>query len=198
MPARFIGVDGEMTGTDGPAVHQLIQIGVATSPDEVFVSNIGFDAWQENVESMQVHGLSPELIRSAPRPDDVDAALCGWLADKVVGAERGLNPGWVERRGLRSALRSSLPPEVLHSSQSSQRRSQRGLLHGGRHRRIEVEDPQEAIEALRRGETWAELTGTKRATPLPLLCSPGSTSRCWREGTSPHSTLLPGALLVDQ
>lgn len=120
MPARFIGVDGEMTGTDGPAVHQLIQIGVATSPDEVFVSNIGFDAWQENVESMQIHGLSPELIRSAPRPDDVDAALCGWLADKVVGAERGLIPvGWNVAAFDLPYVRHYLPRFSTHLSRRS-------------------------------------------------------------------------------
>jgi len=88
-------VDGEMTGTDGPSVHQLIQIGVTTSPDEVFVSDIGFDAWRENEESMQVHGFSPERIRAAPPAATVDAELYRWLADKVVGAERGLIAvGW--------------------------------------------------------------------------------------------------------
>lgn len=95
MPARFIGVDGEMTGTDGPGVHQLIQIGVATAPDEVFVSDIGYKEWSENPESMAVHGLSAERIRAAPRADVVDAELCGWLGDKVVGSGRGLIAvGW--------------------------------------------------------------------------------------------------------
>lgn len=95
MPVRFIGVDGEMTGTDGSAVHQLIQIGVATAPDEVFVSDIGYDEWRQNEDSMRIHGFSPDRIRAAPRPEAVDTAVTQWLSDKVVGAEKGLIAvGW--------------------------------------------------------------------------------------------------------
>lgn len=44
---------------------------------------------------MVVHGLSAERIRAAPRADVVDAELCGWLGDKVVGSGRGLIAvGW--------------------------------------------------------------------------------------------------------
>lgn len=95
MPARFVGVDGEMTGTDGPAVHQLIQIGVATAPDGVFVSDIGYDEWRQNEDSMRIHGFAPERIRAAPRPHVVDRNVTSWLSDKVVGAEKGLIAvGW--------------------------------------------------------------------------------------------------------
>lgn len=99
MPARFIGVDGEMTGTDGPAVHQLMQIGVATSPDEVFVSDIGYNEWQQNEDSMRIHGFTPERIRAAPRPDTVDRDVTKWLSDKVVGRE-GADRCWMERLWL--------------------------------------------------------------------------------------------------
>jgi hypothetical protein len=73
MSARFIGVDGEMTGTDGPAVHQLIQIGVATTADEVFVSDIGYDEWRQNEDSMRIHGS----LRSASVPLRALTALIG-------------------------------------------------------------------------------------------------------------------------
>lgn len=117
MPARFIGVDGEMTGTDGPAVHQLIQIGVATAPDQVFVSDIGYEEWSENPESMAVHGLSAERIRAAPRADVVDAELCGWLGDKVVGSGRGLIAvGWNVAAFDLPYVRQYLPRFTSHLS----------------------------------------------------------------------------------
>jgi DNA polymerase III epsilon subunit-like protein len=120
MPARFIGVDGEMTGTDGPAVHQLIQIGVATAPDEVFVSDIGYDAWSEDAESMVVHGLSAERIRAAPRADVVDAELCRWLGDKVVGSGRGLIAvGWNVAAFDLPYVRRFLPRFTSHLSRRS-------------------------------------------------------------------------------
>lgn len=151
MPARFIGVDGEMTGTDGPGVHQLIQIGVATAPDEVFVSDIGYKEWSENPESMAVHGLSAERIRAARRADVVDAELCGWLGDKVVGSGRGLIAvGWNVAAFDLPYVRQYLP-RLHEPSQRSQRRPERGLLHVRRDRGLEMEEPQEALEAVRRG-----------------------------------------------
>ncbi|MCA1704012.1 MAG: hypothetical protein LC808_12395 [Actinobacteria bacterium] len=120
MPARFIGVDGEMTGTDGPDIHQLIQIGVATAPDEVFVSDIGYKKWSEDAESMAVHGLSAERIRAAPGADAVDAELCKWLADKVVGADRGLIVvGWNVAAFDLPYVRRYLPRFAGHLSRRS-------------------------------------------------------------------------------
>jgi oligoribonuclease (3'-5' exoribonuclease) len=120
MPARFIGVDGEMTGRNGPEVHQLVQIGVAVGPDEVFASDIGYDKWSEDTESMAVHGLSAERIRAAARADAVDAELCRWLADKVVGAERGLIPvGWNVAAFDLPYIRRYLPRFASHLSRRS-------------------------------------------------------------------------------
>ncbi|MDQ3646578.1 MAG: hypothetical protein M3345_06540 [Actinomycetota bacterium] len=149
MPARFIGVDGEMTGTDGPAVHQLIQIGVATAPDEVFVSDIGYDKWSENPESMAVHGFSAERIRAAPRADAVDAELCGWLGDKVVGSGRGLIAvGWNVAAFDLPYVRQYLP---RFSSHLSGRSVDLNAVHVRRDGGVEMEEPQEALEAVRRG-----------------------------------------------
>ncbi len=87
-----------MTGTDGSAVHQLIQIGVATAPDEVFVSDIGYEDWNENPESMAVHGLSADRIRAAPRADAVDADIAAFDLPYV----RSYLPRFTSHLGRRS------------------------------------------------------------------------------------------------
>ncbi|MGH2697873.1 MAG: hypothetical protein ACRDJL_01565 [Actinomycetota bacterium] len=167
MPARFIGVDGEMTGTDGPTVHQLIQIGVATAPDEVFVSDIGYEEWSEDAESMAVHGLSAERIGAAPRADVVDAELCGWLGDKVVESGRGLIAvGW-------NVAAFDLPYVRHYLSRFARHLSRRSVdLHVRRDGGLQMEEPQEALEAVRRGAAWPRAVtrrGLRRGRRAALL-----------------------------
>jgi len=95
MPARFIGLDGEMTGLGGPDVHQLIQIGVAISPQEVLARDVGYDDWNEDAEAMRVNGFTAKRIRTAPRASDVDREVVSWLGPRASGDPEGLIAvGW--------------------------------------------------------------------------------------------------------
>lgn len=95
MPARFIGLDCEMTGLGGPAVHQLIQIGVAINAQEVFASDLGYDEWNEDPDAMRANGFTSERIRSGPRPREVDREVVGWLGPRASSNPEGLIAvGW--------------------------------------------------------------------------------------------------------
>jgi DNA polymerase III epsilon subunit-like protein len=89
MPARFIGIDCEMTGLKGPHVHQLIQIGVAISAEEVFSSDLGYDDWNEDPDAMRANGFTAERIRAAPRPSEVDRQVVTWLGPALRATPKG-------------------------------------------------------------------------------------------------------------
>lgn len=91
----FIGVDGEMTGSDGTTLrpeekYQLIQIGVATKKGEHFVSDIGYDKYEFLQASLDVTGFTDERIRGGPPSEAVDGWLVKWLDER--GLIRGLIP----------------------------------------------------------------------------------------------------------
>jgi len=102
----FLGLDGEMTGNRSPIEHQLIQIGVYTSgswlssstgPDprpQLFVSDIGYDTWNEMEEAMEVNGFTAERIRAGPRPEIVDQNLVVWLEEWGVERKKAIAIGW--------------------------------------------------------------------------------------------------------
>lgn len=83
----FVGADGEMTGgtktLDFFKEFALIQVGVALTLDNVFVSDVGHDEWKQTDEAMEVNKFTAERIRAAPRPLEVDRALVKWLFEKI-------------------------------------------------------------------------------------------------------------------
>jgi DNA polymerase III epsilon subunit-like protein len=78
----YIGLDGEMSGTDINAGHKLIQIGMAKYHEDRIVStgtllNPGAMAWSEQAES--VHEFSREYIeQNGEDPAMVDQMLADW------------------------------------------------------------------------------------------------------------------------
>lgn len=79
---NYIGIDGEMSGTDIDAGHKLIQIGMAKYVDSRVVSigvmlNPGEMAWSDQAE--EVHQFSREYIREwGEHPSTVDNLLADW------------------------------------------------------------------------------------------------------------------------
>lgn len=79
----YIGLDGEMSGTEINSGHKLIQIGMAKYVDEQMTSigtllNPGAMAWSEQAES--VHEFSREYIeQNGEDPAMVDQMLADWV-----------------------------------------------------------------------------------------------------------------------
>jgi len=101
----FLGLDGEMTGNKSPANYQLIQIGVflprnlysGSSPDlrtQLFVSDVGYETWNEMEEAMEVNGFTADRIRAGKRPEDVDQDLVVWLEDWGIERKKAVPIGW--------------------------------------------------------------------------------------------------------
>lgn len=97
MTDIYIGLDGEMTGGDlqppGQKPHfqrfQLIEIGLAILDDldnrpDHFVSRIGYDKIEYTQEAMDIHKITEEEIKAAPRPAAVDAAAVRWLDERGI------------------------------------------------------------------------------------------------------------------
>lgn len=78
----YIGLDGEMSGTEIENGHKLIQIGMAKYVDEKMTSigvllNPGAMAWSEQAES--VHEFSREYVeKNGEDPAMVDQMLANW------------------------------------------------------------------------------------------------------------------------
>lgn len=104
----FIGVDGEMTGTD-PGRHSLIQIGVALSELDIFTSRIGWDRFEFEAESLAAIGILPEEITSEPKASAVDQTLVKWLAARGVEAGSVVPIGWGVSDFDRPFIRKTLP-----------------------------------------------------------------------------------------
>lgn len=95
MSARFVGIDCEMTGLGGPRVHQLVQVGVAISIQEVFSSDLGYGDWNEDPNAMRANGFTSERIRAAPRSAEVDREVVSWLGLRASSDPEGLIAvGW--------------------------------------------------------------------------------------------------------
>jgi DNA polymerase III epsilon subunit-like protein len=84
---NYIGLDGEMSGTDINNGHKLIQIGLAKIVDGEMIStsallNPGEMAWSEEAE--QIHQFSRETIaKDGLTPYLVDENLADWVSKKV-------------------------------------------------------------------------------------------------------------------
>ena len=81
---NYIGLDGEMSGTDLKGGHRLIQIGLAKYDDfgnvvsTASLINPGEMAWSDQAE--QVHQFSREHIESyGVEPPVVDAEMTDWI-----------------------------------------------------------------------------------------------------------------------
>lgn len=114
MTDVFLGVDIEATGADpqppGAKPHYqrflLCQLGIAELyVNEVdatlygrrpeprwFSSLVGADDFEFEQEAMDVHKITPEQIRAAPRPAQVDAAAAAWLDER--GIRRAIPVGY--------------------------------------------------------------------------------------------------------
>ena len=99
MPEMFVALDGEMSGTTPR--HQLIQIGVAVTPQQVFVSDIGCGCPLLDPDAMAVNGFTKERVLSGPRaqsrdPDGegVDDQLYRWLVNLGAEERRCIPVGW--------------------------------------------------------------------------------------------------------
>ena len=100
MTEHWAGIDGEMTGGKMPGPgekpacqsFQLVQIGVALESGDTFFSDIGYDKWNEDPKAMEVHKMTADRIRAAPRAEAVDASLLAWL--EARGITRAIPIGW--------------------------------------------------------------------------------------------------------
>jgi DNA polymerase III epsilon subunit-like protein len=79
----YIGIDGEMSGTDIEAGHKLIQIGLAKYNEDGGVDKIGYlinpgeMAW--SMEAQEVHLFKQEDIRDyGLNPENVDRWVSNW------------------------------------------------------------------------------------------------------------------------
>lgn len=100
MPARVVGLDGEMTCSDLARGGRLIQIGVAVGleREQRFTSFVG---WPENEyvtdpKAMRVHGISDKAIATASPAPEVDGRLRAFLlANGADPRKKTIEPvGW--------------------------------------------------------------------------------------------------------
>src|SRR3990167_5804468 len=96
---RFVSLDGEMTGAqkvlDFYREYALIQIGLAVTPDVVFVSDIGHQTYSGTKEAREVNKFTHERIKAGPAPAEVDKALVDFVAAQIPGEHVRLIPvGW--------------------------------------------------------------------------------------------------------
>lgn len=93
MNVTFLGLDGEMSGTD-PRRHALIQIGLALSEDDIFESNIGWAEFEYEEDALQAIDVVPAQIRQGPTALEVDARLVAWLDARGIGKGTIVPVGW--------------------------------------------------------------------------------------------------------
>lgn len=108
----YIGIDGEMSGTDIDAGHKLIQIGLAKYDEEGDVEHIGFPlnpgemAW--SMEAQEVHKFTQEDVRGyGIYPGIIDPIAAKWANP---GEQRrdfimvGFNVGSFDRPFIKQTL----------------------------------------------------------------------------------------------
>ena len=89
----FIGLDGEMSGTD-PGRHQLIQIGVSLSLTSYFESNIGWQSFEFEREALDAIGRCVSSVRAGPSAAQVDALLVEWMRLHGMADRKVVPVGW--------------------------------------------------------------------------------------------------------
>ncbi len=93
MTEIFLGIDGEMTGTDSRR-HCLIQIGIALSEELIFDSVIGWDRFEYEAESLCAIDRTLDSIHVGPTATEVDAALVEWTERNNLTGGKIIPVGW--------------------------------------------------------------------------------------------------------
>jgi len=104
----FAGLDGEMTGSD-VARHQLIQIGVALSEEDVFAARIGWPDFEYDPEALAAIGIAREDVPIGPDAGEVDRRLVAWLRSRGVEAGTLVPVGWAVSDFDLPFVRKTLP-----------------------------------------------------------------------------------------
>jgi len=104
----FAGLDGEMTGSIVNE-HELIQIGLAFSENEKYVSKIGWDTFNYNPESLEVIGVNVKDIKNWPKAKSVDLDLVDWLNKMNVKKNSIIPVGWEVAAFDRPFIKKTLP-----------------------------------------------------------------------------------------
>ena len=108
MTEIFIGLDGEMTGTE-LSCHSLIQIGAALSEEAIFGSIISWDTFQYDPESLRLIGRTVISVRSGPSAADVDDMLVNWLTKNNLIGKKIVPVGWGVSSFDRPFISKTLP-----------------------------------------------------------------------------------------
>ena len=108
----YIGIDGEMSGTDIDAGHKLIQIGLAKYNPTGGVDHIGYlinpgdMAW--SMQAQEVHQFSEEYIRDYGKwPGEIDQTVAEWAnpgEQKRDFVMVGFNVGSFDRPFIKQTL----------------------------------------------------------------------------------------------
>jgi len=108
MRLIFAGLDGEMTGSRVEQ-HQLIQIGLALSEDEVFCSRISWQSFEFDPEALEVIGVTEDEVRQGPTAEQVDDELVQWLKNKGIAEHSIIPVGWEVAAFDKPFIRKTLP-----------------------------------------------------------------------------------------
>lgn len=120
LDKRFVGLDIETTGSGGPEVYKMIQIGVAIRDGPLFRQDIGWETWNETEEAKAVHGITRERILAAPPAYHVDGFLKGFLESSLPGTTGRLIPvGWNVGSFDMPFVRAQLPQSAKRFSYRS-------------------------------------------------------------------------------
>jgi DNA polymerase III alpha subunit (gram-positive type) len=108
----YIGIDGEMSGTDIEAGHKLIQIGLAKYNEDGGVDKIGYlinpgeMAW--SMEAQEVHQFTKDHIDfHGMKPDYVDSQVSQWANPSTHRRDFvmvGFNVGSFDRPFIKQTL----------------------------------------------------------------------------------------------
>jgi hypothetical protein len=115
LNVTFLGLDGEMSGTD-PRRHALIQIGLALSEEDIFESRIGWAEFEYEEEALLAIDVEPAQIVQGPVAAEVDARLVAWLDARGIGKGTVVPVGWGVSDFDRPFVHKTLPrfSEYLH------------------------------------------------------------------------------------
>lgn len=108
MKTVFVGLDGEMTGTDAER-HALIQIGVAFSEDDIFDSRIGWFRFEYEQEALDAIGFPRENVALGPSAEAVDMALVAAMEARGIQPGSVVPIGWGVSDFDRPFVRKALP-----------------------------------------------------------------------------------------
>lgn len=115
MEIVFAGLDGEMTGLDISS-HKLIQIGIAFSKNDKYVSQIGWDKFLFDHKSLKVMGVDKDDVQKWKKPNIVDQEIVTWLKNKNIKKHSIIPVGWEVAAFDRPFVKKTLPKfyEYLH------------------------------------------------------------------------------------